>query len=36
MIGFLREMSALEKKFRQQGLDLKKQEMWNFQNLVTN
>ena len=36
MIGFLREKSAQENEFRQQELDLKRQEMQNFQTLMTN
>ena len=36
MIGFLREKNAQENEFRQQELDLKRQEMQNFQTLMAN
>ena len=36
MIGFLREKNARENKFRQQELELKRQEMQNFQTLMAN
>ena len=36
MIGFLREKNAQENEFRQQELDLKRQEMPNFQTLMAN
>ena len=36
MIGFLREKNAQEIEFRQQELDLKRQEMQNFQALMAN
>ena len=34
MIGFLREKNAQENELRQQELDLKRQEMQNFQTLM--
>ena len=34
MIGFLREKNAQENEFRQQELDLQRQEMQNFQTLM--
>ena len=36
MIGFLREKNAQENEFCQQELDLKRQEMPNFQTLMAN
>ena len=36
MTGFLREKNAQENEFRQQELDLKRQEMPNFQTLMAN
>ena len=36
MIGFLREKNSQENEFRQQELDLKRQEMQNFQTLMAN
>ena len=36
MIGFLREKNAQENEFCQQELDLKRQEMQNFQTLMAN
>ena len=36
MNGFLREKNARENEFRQQKLELKRQEMENFQTLMAN